>query len=622
MSALTDALQHPNRSLVFLLEITAGFEATGWVLQTGSTYKVTCAYDVASVAWNLTTALTSQTSIANVDANPGSYYADATNGILYVRAPSGNIYDGTVQALVRFYFSNKPKVFNNTFYEPRIKTVPNLSIRIENKFSGVGQFGSGNATLINDDGYFDPLDGLQWDAGTATFRLGADVPNGTAMAYEKYNIIGTWRVTTTENKDDTFTLGFRELKSALEKKIPFETYSFDSYPLTARDNWGKPIPIAYGKIFGAKPTLIDPGLRKFKVAGHAIYNLDEIRVNSGTFWHVVNPASVDLANGEFTLSASDYTGTQEVSVDFYGKKKADGSLMDNAADIIQDLLTYLGETAIDAATLAASRAALVVGKYDDGRERNLFKPAIYLNEIKAASEALSKINQAASAFIFTDLSGQWHWEVFEPLAGDNSSVATFTQNDIVTGSYDWNTDSSKNVSRVLAKFNQRRVENWFETYDLSRDANQFLHNQTTDATAEVEVALWDEKDVRHWAQRYLTTEAQPLTKVSFTIPWQAIFTMPGDSIHITYTRRGMDKILEVIESKQDLIAGKASVVCGNRRAWGDTFGFWMPDATAAWDSGATDSAKVTLKQNGGYWTGDNGLAVASDGKSYQPGRWW
>jgi hypothetical protein len=315
--------------------------------------------------------------------------------------------------LIPFYLSNKTKVFNNQYYDPRLQSIPNLSLRIEPRFSGVGQIGSGSANILNNDGEFDGLNRvLDWDYGRAVFKMGIDSNAGT-MAYTDYVTLGTWGIERAEIKDQSLVLSLRELKTQLEKEIPTETYSLDDYPLLERTNVGKPIPIAYGKVFGAKPTLIDPGNKTFKLTSHAIYDILEVRIQQDDVWVQINPASRDLPNGEFTLG-SEWANNEPVSVDFIGKTLADGRPMYNASDIVEDILTYLNEENLDSATFDSAFEALDVGLQNDGIRRTVFKPSIYLDALRKAHEVVSDINTVAGSFLFVNREGEWNYEVSTP----------------------------------------------------------------------------------------------------------------------------------------------------------------------------------------------------------------
>jgi hypothetical protein len=84
-------------------------------------------------------------------------------------------------------------------------------------------------------------------------------------------------------------------------------------------------------------------------------------------------------------------------------------------------------------------------------------------------------------------------------------------------------------------------------------------------------------DAKYYAQRALTTEAMPLTKYSFELPYVAFFLLPGERLHLKYSRGSIDTIAEVLSVQYDLSTHRIKVVCGNQRGWRDSFGFWLSD---------------------------------------------
>lgn len=294
---VADAIKHPTVSVIVLAEITAGWWIRNWVDETpGVTYKVAIptGLEVTSVKWN---------GAAMDLHNPGSgdlddagavnrYYSDGS--YLYVHGPSGNLspHANTVQAFFTFYFADRSKVLNNRFWDGRILSAPNLSTRIEAEFGGVGQIGGGGLGLNNANGFFDTLTTLQWNAGTVTFKLGVDLPK-QEMAWADYTTVATWGLEEWNRDSNEFTLRLIEPKAKLKTKLPFTSYSRATYPNMEENGVGKSIPIAYGKCLGVKPVCIDIGLRKFKVAGHAIKSFDGVRFkkNTESFRDIVTAAS-------------------------------------------------------------------------------------------------------------------------------------------------------------------------------------------------------------------------------------------------------------------------------------------------------------------------------------------
>jgi hypothetical protein len=576
---LFSRLKLPAIKKIFLMEITAGLWLRGGILDSGTTYKFQSSLNVVDLEIN-GVSMHNAGSQGACESTPGTWFA--VGGWIYVNPPTSHtIQSDTYQAIVRFYFSDRPRIVANNYYEPRLKAAPNLSMRIEPKFSGVGQIGGGQVTLINNDGYFDTLDDLQWDSGSATLLLAADLPTDPAGQMSSYSTIGTWLIDSTQKTNVDFILTLRELKTALEQQIPFETFDQVKYPGLNVSLVGKVIPMAYGALFGVEPVLIDAATNRFKVAGHSIRSFEGLRLLINDAWVTVNFETTNLAKAEFTIGP-EFTGTQTVSVDFTGRKNPDGSLMTNAADIIDDLLGYLGEFNVDAGTLANSRAALTIGQNRFGENVCLCAPCLYIDSPTKALDIVGKINQFVGSFLFVDILGSWRYQVFGPVLGSTTNFVqstktqAFTEVDVIDGSFQRLTDNSVIYSRVVAHYAERTAEKWTESVTVERAGNQYAHGGLAPNTLTVDTPFASFNDAKYYAQRLLTTEGEPLVKYQFDVPWNAFFLMPGDRIHLTYTKRGnIDAILEVYEAQYDLIVGSVRLIVGNQRGWKDTFGFWL-----------------------------------------------
>ena len=682
---------------VFLVESTAGLPLRSWILHSGSTYKAQAALTVTSIAWNLSTPLTPISSIALVVATSGSWFQ--SGGWVYLNPPTGqSVFSNSIQALVSLFFSNVPKVFNNDFYEPRLKSAPKLSLRIASTFGGVGQIGGGSLSLINTDGFFDSLKGLRWDAGKVVCRLGIDVP-GDEMAYGDYRPLGAWQVEAQTLDDQVFTLRLRERKLKLEKRIPFETYERSAFPFIRKDDENKSIPLAYGRILGASAVLIDPNLKVFKLASHAIHSIEEVRVQrsreltktgtvsgwvphaggvfkvyftqravelkyngtaltekreladvlatSGSWglfnnflyihgpgnpisatitatwtynlsvWEPINPASQNLEQATFRMG-DDFNGTEKVSVDFIGKKNGEGTPMLNAADIVQDLLAYAGETTLNGATFAASRAALALGTDQYDRAVVALKPSVYLSKPEDALKPFDRLNAEVGSFLFCDLNGQWNFVVFTPAV--LSGLVEIPNEEILD--FERVSDDSKAFSSLTVHYAQRLADDWSETLALERLDLQYQQGQATPRKRELAVSLCTEEDARLFAQRLLSTEGPSLVTYKIRTHWGGYLLLPGQQIRVRYARRGFDAVLEVIDASLDLTGGRVDITATNRRGWGETFGHWCAEGVSSWPTGGTDTDKLEARTSSGFWAGDDQLAVSSDPKSFQPGRWW
>jgi hypothetical protein len=277
---VADAIKHPTAGVIVLAEVTAPWWLRNWVEDVpGVTYRATLPdnVDVSSVLWN-GAAMTQWTGGADLEdpASANQYIWNGSDLILHGPAsasPFGNV----IQAFSTFYFAKGDKLLDNRYWAGRLLNAPNLSSRIEAEFGGVGQIGGGVLVLNNSDKFFDPLSVLQWNAGRVTLKLGIDLPK-QPMAWADFQTVATWLIEEWNRDNNEFTLRLIEPKAKLKTKIPFTFYSRTTYPNMEETGVGKAIPIAYGKCLGVKPVCIDIGLKKFKVAGHAIKQFDGVRV--------------------------------------------------------------------------------------------------------------------------------------------------------------------------------------------------------------------------------------------------------------------------------------------------------------------------------------------------------
>jgi len=615
---LVQALALPAVKLRYLAQITGSVLLQGWVLHSGAAYKTHCAHTIESVIFNASTALTARASIAAVIAAAG-WFQD-TDGTVYVRADTGqNLFADTFRGRCRFYFSKGDAVtVDNRYYESRLDSVPALSLRIEPRFSGVSQVGTGNCSLINNDGFFDELDELHWE--TAQFFLGADTAT-TTMAFADYEEFGVWKIEDTRASVSSFEMSLVEPKAALSTKIPLSTFNRTDYPNIADVNVGKVIPRLYGVVYAVPATCVDASAKRFKIADHALYEITEARILSNNVWTAVPFASKDEANAEFTLGAA-WANNESVCVDVIGRKRSgDGLPMYNASEIVEDLLAYIGEANLNSAAFDAAFDALDVGAFVGGIRRTSFKPSLYIGQSVQAREIISKINNVAGSFLFINASGQWHYEVFEPKV-IGAVDKTFTDEDIVGGPIQTTVDTSEMFSSVNVKYGERYAESWTQNVEASLPENQFIANAASELIKETTVPLFDTNDATHYAQRILTTEGRPLKRYRFAVTWAGFLLQPGDQIKVDYDIRGISEIMEVLEARHDLDQNRIQLICGDRRGWRDSFGFWVSDATSAWNPAATDAEKRTADQTAGYHHGDDDLAVSTDSKSFKNSRHW
>lgn len=597
--------------------------------------NVTYVYDIAEKITAVKvdgTAMTERASIADVESNFDSFFSDVANGKLYVACDeNSNLFDISVVAVARINVASKEKLFGADYYDPRMTGIPKLSMRIEKTFGGVGQISIGALDVANNDGEWDGRAEYLWaNADTnITLKIGYDTRTD-AMAYGDYTALGTWGVDKWTTSDNRFSLSLREKKSRIEAQIPTEVFDKTTYPNLDDDDVGEVIPRAYGKVYGARPILIDAATKTFKVANHAIKSLDEIRLLIDEAWTASSFTTTDLDNGEFTCDS--WVEGNEVAVDFQGRVNADDTLMDNAADVVEDLMLYAGIAAadIDSSALAVAWARLDNGVFSTGLRATQMALSLYLNESESLADIIARINAAVGSYFYVSPSGQFTYSVFWPEAGndlesfDSSACLAFTPT----------IDAVDLASKVNVKYAPRLADEWWRLKSAENTGNQYDHLVTVaDVLIEEIPELSEPDDAEHWAQRHLVSDGRPRKTYKITLPAMGLDIVPGTQLHVQNSRRGFDEVLDVLSVEADFGDGVAMLVCSLLRNWGRDSGLWgaasitfpslLGGATiTAWDDTWTDAQKAWARQNVGFWTNDNGFADATDPASFNISNWF
>lgn len=118
--------------------------------------------------------LTSQASVAAVDASGGFYWDQATERV-YVTTPYLSF--TLVQALASWWIATHPRDFatEDHDHEPRIIGAPQARIGVNSYFGGDPKTGDGSIEIVNHDQLFDAFPNLNFDAGFVKLWGGADV---------------------------------------------------------------------------------------------------------------------------------------------------------------------------------------------------------------------------------------------------------------------------------------------------------------------------------------------------------------------------------------------------------------------------------------------------------------
>lgn len=741
--SLSTALLSKDAKIIELVELTCGKRYNLWTHLGGNKYSVAEADEVTAARFNATT-LTKKDSVGELTAYSWTHDG-ATLTIQLAANNSPNEHDNITQAEITYRFGNVSKNWSFRYYQGRVKSLPNLSFRVESDFQGLTQIGAGTLVLDNGDKFFDAKNGYQWDAGKCTLRVGADTTS--VMADHDYESIGVFSIVGWDISDTEASFQLAEIKERLKGSIPTTFFTRAEYPNISEDEVGRPIPIAYGRIFGAEPICTDAMLGQFKLASHAIWAVDAIRIETQNGYEDARHASITLSTATFTLNAlgtidpaliyypsantlrlvlttvsgkfpdpasigdyrviiyndTDYSedpeadpskvemavtysrelkqkvyvntgwgpwmwetpsvhyelrgtvtpGTtvpnetgktykviykvwngEKVSVDFHGKTKSDGYWMNNAADIVEDILsTYFSETSLNSTAFTAAEGVLEVGyAAGDSNEKVCVRvPSIYIDDLRSGLDVIDEINSAVGSYLYVNADGEYEYKVFRPQRGEDLSV--ITQDEMFN--YKERYEDSDKPSILRAEYAKRLSEDWSQLYSYTQTDNKYLSNQPANRVKEYEPCFSTTSDTNYFLQRTSVYEGRPRKIISFSVRWRGFLFFPAQQVRVQVERRDMDEIFEILEAQYDLTTKTVNLVCGDRR--GLVCGFWVSDSLVVpasladeanygsgalpWNDNWGDGIKTWVKQNVGFWTDVNGFASPTDGESFLTSRW-
>lgn len=641
------ASNHPQRDL--LLYLYPKQQLQGWTKTGGYTYVYEIAWDymptmgtygktyraLQSVKQN-GTALTLQTSVADVDANAGSYYYDSTAKKIYVRCTDDLAADRSgvyIVATFKLHFSSglglnkRGKIFNGVYYEPLFNAANLSAIESEqNDFlSGGMACGNLDIEIINSRRFFDSV-WTAWSWKNAKVEI---LHGGESLPLTEYATIYTGYIQDEAWREDRVKFATVNWLDMLTRQIPVNPLFGDN---VADDDSGQRIPLLFGRVTGIHPlcsndatadatewTVADPDYQRL-AAIEAVYD-DGVLVGAG-YW------TADLDNCKFTFSG--YTPTGEVTCtaqgavigDIPGETSSDTTLMTNASDIIRFLLLGvlgLDSSQLDTAAFASSKANLSEYKLCKlvRAQKNM---ATYINQIE--SSVLGILYQTNAGLIAFD--------AFSPFY---SADATLETQEIA--GYEQTSPSEKLYTGVQVYYAPIPVTESAESSDSDSDGDAYSVAEGTNSRARYvdgeeasykRIYSWlaDESSATYLKQRVLYLTNISMIQLDLVVNGLKLMACkPSDVLKISKaiapsaSGSMADQYFQIISLSKELNAQQCSLVVDNFKGGSAQVGIWCSDSAPAWAS-ATEEERATQ----GFWCDDDGLPSPGDFTTANRSVWW
>ena len=500
--------------------------------------------------------LLSVPDLATCQATELSFYWNAAGRELYVHLQNGD--EPSLHRLiigVVYGVSNHAGVWGGTIYEPRLRSAPAITKSKDPLFFGRVSFDGGTIGIDNTDGFFDWAgeDNALFGNAVRIFQ-GFDDQDFAQFIPLANGVIENVRI-----GEAIMEVDMIDKRKGLSRKVPFRFFDTTTYPNLKPGSQGKVIPLAYGTLYNVPCVCTNeeaggpPANYTFKICDctdHAIKAITTVYVEGVT----KATSATDLTLGTFSLSSANYTKGQLVTADIQGYKTAGGVLIENAADIILDLMNlHLGIADIPSAFnqaewLVARASAMNVGMWTDKATE------VYaLIEDLCASSLLDFIQQD---------DGRFTLRAYTPNRAVSQTFAADELMEVPQIEYDTTqvlTDTDIEYARDQEADEPRHL------IDTSQQAAIFALYKTYRGKP-FETLLTNASDAQTYSNAILALSGAAQRLFTLPVKTQAIGREIGDFIICPIVRRGGAGFLgnvkaEIIRVSKDLLAAGIDLDC-------------------------------------------------------------
>ena len=386
-----------------------------------------------------------------------------------------------------FRRGGKPS-YNDVSYDERLLSVPNITREKSSYYTGKSVNAGGTFTLANGDGLFDRFAIDTTGMGNpCRAKVGLNWYN-----YESFETFFTGYIRKFSPGLEKAKFGCKQKEDKLNIPIPQKRYELSSYPYLNASNDGKVIPLVYGSVRDFPVTCLNETQSGdhtwiFQIADtsfHDLHSISSVYVYDGDIRTSRAIASSDLAAGTVSLAAAHYEPGQVVTVDCEGFEDDGGTLIENALDIIKDLIICYGR--------AQDSAIYFNNSYwDDASALDAGFPIDKETNVQAAIEEITK--QASLAHFQIDDDDRYSCVIFDDTApvdlvidaADIISVGDpefSTEEQLAELVVKYNKMIKQNKPEVLTNTDYKENANW-ENEVFASDEKETLISNAADAAA-------------------------------------------------------------------------------------------------------------------------------------------
>lgn len=325
-----DFQQHTASEKITLAIMEASNRLVGWVLQSGSVYKIE-GFDIQIIAAIEDSGIAYDEVADVLSVTAGKFYNDRVNKVLYLRASdSSNPNSRFLFMRQKLFFANRPMhlpsdLANGTpvYWEPQIQATSQFGVELDNRNQlGIAIEGSGQLTLANDNIFWPAnYDKLIFENHMVRiYSFGTDL-NGKLLPASEAKLLYRGKIVSKTYSRSKISFKLNDLLSQLRGEINVPLLS-EIIGARIPDNLSAARQRRiYGRVFGYRPTNIDQVLEGYPLTGtiDATNGISAITGTGTLFLKELSPDDKLVIRGEeFTIKSVDSDTTLTLSESYSG----------------------------------------------------------------------------------------------------------------------------------------------------------------------------------------------------------------------------------------------------------------------------------------------------------------
>ncbi len=381
-------------------------------------------------------------NFANLRTQEGSFYYEKLTTKLYIHFYDFDyplnkiIIPGVVYGFCDKVDRIKGAYYNDTYYEPRIESVPSINKSKDPLFFGLMRFEGGNVVLNNKDGYFDKFKDANMYRQAARIKFGFE-----GLDYDEYRTVYTGYIEKYNWNFKKFTVALQDIRKGLSRSLPVNFITKTDYPNLSDSNNHAPKPLIYGKVYNVPLMCLneEDGSAtnyEFLIMDTEYHNVTQVH-NVYIDGELLDPAnySVNAATGILTI-ASTYVSDALSSV----TADVTGANIKNALAVVRDILHKY-----DARAFITPNFNTAEWNLAEADARNI---GIFINEDKEIQEIIEDCCKASDVQVIVQDDGKYTARMYYE---DRTPVQTIHADEWL-GEPQVQTDETKFLSSCVVKY--------------------------------------------------------------------------------------------------------------------------------------------------------------------------